>query len=161
MKSRPRSQINNAWPRRSRVPVARNAGGRHACDIAEIAVAGKINESYVGRVLRLTLLAPDLVERILGGWQPAYMTLAVLVRPFAPLWTVQRETSHGKDDLQYRRLTSGERLPTCAEHFYERTSNVRQFGTCALIKALNKRPWLGTRRCNSSWAMTKSWNPTS
>ena len=33
--------------------------------IAEIAAAEKINESYVGRVLRLTLLAPDIVEAIL------------------------------------------------------------------------------------------------
>jgi hypothetical protein len=39
--------------------------------IAEIAAAEKINESYVGRVLRLTLLAPDIVEAILGGRQPA------------------------------------------------------------------------------------------
>jgi hypothetical protein len=40
--------------------------GTHAT-IAEIAAAEKINESYVGRVLRLTLLAPDIVEAILGG----------------------------------------------------------------------------------------------
>ena len=39
--------------------------------IREIADAEKINESYVGRVLRLTLLAPDIVEAILGGRQPA------------------------------------------------------------------------------------------
>ena len=32
------------------------------CTIAEIAAAEKINESYVGRVLRLTLLASDIVE---------------------------------------------------------------------------------------------------
>jgi hypothetical protein len=38
--------------------------GTHAT-IAEIAAAEKINESYVGRVLRLTLLAPDIVEGIL------------------------------------------------------------------------------------------------
>jgi hypothetical protein len=31
--------------------------------IAKIAAAEKINESYVGRVLRLTLLAPDIVDR--------------------------------------------------------------------------------------------------
>jgi hypothetical protein len=34
-----------------------------------------INESYVGRVLRLTLLAPDIVEAILGAPQPAEVTL--------------------------------------------------------------------------------------
>jgi hypothetical protein len=34
-------------------------------------------------VLRLTLLAPDIVEAILNGRQPAEMTLAVLMQPFA------------------------------------------------------------------------------
>ena len=51
--------------------------------IAEIAAAEKINESYVGRILRLTLLVPDIVETILNGRQPAQMTLATLMRPFA------------------------------------------------------------------------------
>jgi hypothetical protein len=60
--------------------------------IAEIANAEKINESYVGRVLRLTLLAPDIVEAILGGRQPADVTLAVLMKPFAVEWTEQRRT---------------------------------------------------------------------
>jgi hypothetical protein len=58
--------------------------------IAEIAAAEKINESYVGSVLRLTLLAPDIVEAILGGRQPAHMTLAVLMRPFEVGWREQR-----------------------------------------------------------------------
>src|SRR5215208_4469573 len=39
--------------------------------IAEIAAAEKINESYVGRVFRLALLAPDIVDAILLGRQPA------------------------------------------------------------------------------------------
>ena len=63
--------------------------GTHAT-IAEIAAAEKINESYVGRVLRLTLLAPDLVEAVLGGRQPAGMTLAALMRPFPVEWREQR-----------------------------------------------------------------------
>jgi hypothetical protein len=54
--------------------------------IAEIAAAEKINESYVGRVLRLTLLAPEIVEAILNGRQPAQMTLAVLMRRFQLRW---------------------------------------------------------------------------
>jgi hypothetical protein len=37
----------------------------------------------------VTLLAPDLVDVILDGWQPAQMTLAVLMRPFAVGWTKQ------------------------------------------------------------------------
>src|SRR5260221_12176058 len=59
--------------------------GTHAT-IAEIAAAEKINESYVGRILRLTLLAPDIVEAILGGRQPAQMTLAVPMRRFPVRW---------------------------------------------------------------------------
>jgi hypothetical protein len=65
--------------------------GTHAT-IAEIADAEKINESYVGRVLRLTLLAPDIVEAILGGRQPAELTLAVLMRPFPVEWKAQEST---------------------------------------------------------------------
>jgi hypothetical protein len=41
--------------------------------IAEIAAAEKINESYVGRVLRLTLLAPDIVEAM-GSSHPSAST---------------------------------------------------------------------------------------
>jgi hypothetical protein len=63
--------------------------GTHAT-IAEIAAAEKINESYVGRVLRLTLLAPDFVEAILGGRQPAELQLEDLLRRFPVAWREQR-----------------------------------------------------------------------
>jgi hypothetical protein len=66
-------------------------GGTYAT-IAEIAAAEKINESYVGRILRLTLLAPDIVEAIMGR-QSADVTLAVLMKPFAVEWTGQRRTN--------------------------------------------------------------------
>jgi len=69
--------------------------GTHAT-IAEIAAAEKMNESYVGRVLRLTLLAPVVVEAILGGRQPAEMTLAVLMRPFPINWQTQSESFRSK-----------------------------------------------------------------
>ena len=58
--------------------------------IEEIARAEKINSSYVGRLLRMTLLAPDIVEAILDGRQPVEMTLAVLMPPFAVAWREQR-----------------------------------------------------------------------
>jgi hypothetical protein len=64
--------------------------GTHAT-IAEIAAAEKINESYVGRVLRLTLLAPDIIEAIIAGRQPSAITLAVLTTPFPLLWKDQRQ----------------------------------------------------------------------
>jgi len=57
--------------------------------VEEIADAEKINASNVGRILRLTLLAPDIVDAILDGRQPAEMTLAVLMRPFAVGWAEQ------------------------------------------------------------------------
>ena len=58
--------------------------------IDEMAAAEKINASYVCRVLRLTLLAPDIVEAILDGRQPEEMTLVVLMRPFPVEWGEQR-----------------------------------------------------------------------
>ena len=57
--------------------------------VEEIATAEKINASYVGRILRLTLLAPEIVEAILDGRQPACVTLSVLTRPFALAWNNQ------------------------------------------------------------------------
>jgi hypothetical protein len=58
--------------------------------IREIATAENINESYVGRVLRLTLLAPDIVETILGGRQPESITLPSLMKPLPVEWAAQR-----------------------------------------------------------------------
>jgi hypothetical protein len=63
--------------------------GAHA-SVGEIAAAEKINTSYVSRVLRLTLLAPDLIERILNGRQTETMSLARLAAPFPPTWEEQR-----------------------------------------------------------------------
>ena len=57
--------------------------------INEIAAAEKISPSYLSRVLRLTLLAPGLVEAILDGRQPEGMTLPGLMEPFAVEWAVQ------------------------------------------------------------------------
>lgn len=62
--------------------------------LAELATAEKINASYVSRVLRLTLLAPDIVEAILDGRQPARMTLPGLMEPFPLEWNLQQTTEH-------------------------------------------------------------------
>jgi hypothetical protein len=63
--------------------------GTHT-SVAEIAAAEKINASYVGRVLRLTLLSPEIVEAILDGRQPADLQLEDLLRPFPVGWREQR-----------------------------------------------------------------------
>ena len=60
--------------------------------IDEIAAAEKINDSYVSRLLRLTLLAPDIVEAILDGRQAEGMTLPGLMEPFPVEWEKQRAT---------------------------------------------------------------------
>jgi hypothetical protein len=57
--------------------------------IAEIAEDEKINESYVGRILRLTLLAPAVVEAIVDARHPPDLTLATLMRPFPTVWGEQ------------------------------------------------------------------------
>jgi hypothetical protein len=55
--------------------------------LAELADAERISRSYVCRVLRLTLLAPDMVERIIDGRPTA--GLARLLQPFPVVWEEQ------------------------------------------------------------------------
>lgn len=54
--------------------------------ITELAKAEKINESYTCRLLRLTLLAPELVEQILDGRQKYDLQLNHLLKPLPLEW---------------------------------------------------------------------------
>lgn len=63
--------------------------GVHA-SVEEIAAAEAINPSYVSRVLRLSLLAPNLVEQILNGGQSNSLSLARLMVQFPATWVEQR-----------------------------------------------------------------------
>jgi hypothetical protein len=63
--------------------------GTHAT-IAEIAAAEKVNASYVSRVMRVTLLAPEIIEAILGGRQPEGLQLQQLLRRFSVWWREQQ-----------------------------------------------------------------------
>jgi hypothetical protein len=56
--------------------------------LAEMADTEGISRSYVSRVLRLTLLAPDIVERILNGRPTA--GLPQLLKRFPVEWKTQR-----------------------------------------------------------------------
>jgi len=58
-----------------------------------LARAKGVAPSYVSRVLRLTLLAPDIVEAILDGRQPAGLQLDDLLRGF-------RWSGNGSDALR-------------------------------------------------------------
>jgi hypothetical protein len=60
--------------------------------LRDLAKAEAINESYLGRVLRLILLAPKIVEAILEGKQPASLELDDLLRPFPVEWDKQLAT---------------------------------------------------------------------
>ena len=57
---------------------------------AELAAAEKLNPSYVSRVLRLTLLAPDLVEAIVDGRQADFVEADRVLKPFSTVWVEQR-----------------------------------------------------------------------
>ena len=57
--------------------------------IAELAEREGIAPSYMTRVLRLTLLAPDVVEAILHGRQAPEVTLARVLEPFSAEWDGQ------------------------------------------------------------------------
>ncbi len=58
--------------------------------ITELAAAEKIDRSYLCRVLRLTLLAPETVEAILDGRQAVAVTLPGLMKGFPVEWEMQR-----------------------------------------------------------------------
>jgi hypothetical protein len=58
---------------------------------SEIGDAENISKSYVSRILRLALLAPDIVEAILAGRRHQGMMLEQLERPLPASWAAQRE----------------------------------------------------------------------
>jgi hypothetical protein len=57
----------------------------------ELSEAEKISPSYMTRIYRLTLLAPDIVETILDGRQPRTLQLADLMDDMPVEWDRQRE----------------------------------------------------------------------
>ena len=58
--------------------------------IGEMAAAEKLDRGYLGRLLQLTLLAPDIVEAIVEGRKQEGVTLPRLLEPFPTEWTQQR-----------------------------------------------------------------------
>jgi len=57
--------------------------------IAELAEGERIAPSYMTRILRLTLLVPDIVEAILDGNKGREVTLARVLEPFPISWEQQ------------------------------------------------------------------------
>ena len=103
--ARPRFRISRMWDtgaETSRLPMAEEAerAFRRVLELdpqnlvatralADLARAKGVHATYVSRVLRLTLLAPELVEAILDGRQAAELQLDDLLRGFPPNWAGQ------------------------------------------------------------------------
>jgi len=59
--------------------------------VKALAQREELDRCYVRRILRLSFLAPDLIEAILNGWQPPELTVERFRRPIPLEWTVQRK----------------------------------------------------------------------
>ena len=79
----PRGTSPSALPARRMIE-----SGRYS-SLTELADAEKINRSYLCRILRLTLLAPDVVEAIVEGRHEGQ--LAEVMGPVPVEWERQRE----------------------------------------------------------------------
>ena len=64
--------------------------GRYST-VRDLAKAESINESYISRVLRLTLLAPVIIQSILEGQQPVGLELDGLLGPIPQNWAQQHD----------------------------------------------------------------------
>jgi hypothetical protein len=59
--------------------------------IEALAAAVKLDGSYVGRILRLTLLAPDIIQAIIDGREPSGLSLGLLTKQLPLEWEEQRK----------------------------------------------------------------------
>ena len=58
--------------------------------ISDLAMNLDVDNSYVARILKLSTLAPDIVEAILNGEEPTGLSLAKLTKTFPTDWEEQR-----------------------------------------------------------------------
>jgi len=58
--------------------------------ISELAEKEGIAFTYMARLMRLSLLSPEIVDGIMDGSQPAGVTLANMMEPFPLNWQEQR-----------------------------------------------------------------------
>jgi hypothetical protein len=70
--------------------------------VTEISEAESIGKSYVSRILRLALLAPGIVEKILDGRAGHPLMLEQLERPLPASWAEQREAVSLIDEQRQR-----------------------------------------------------------
>lgn len=90
--------------------------------VTEIAAHEKVSFTYVSRVLRLSLLAPDIIDAIVTGHQPPEMALAKLLKEIPAEWCKQQArwaTDPSALDLPAEAPAEGcqtEGFPRCASH---------------------------------------------
>jgi hypothetical protein len=66
--------------------------------VSDIGEAEGISKSYVSRILRLALLAPDIIDDILTGRADQGVMLEQLERPMPANWDEQRRCLLGSED---------------------------------------------------------------
>lgn len=59
--------------------------------VSDLAKAEKVNDSYVCRILRLSLLAPSIIDAILNGRQPKGQQFKDLMRALPVEWSEQEK----------------------------------------------------------------------
>ncbi|AVW90657.1 hypothetical protein [Celeribacter baekdonensis] len=68
--------------------------------ITELAAREGVTPSFLTRVLRLTLLAPEIVTAVLDGKQFADLTLKTAMQHFPDEWTAQVSKFNGREALE-------------------------------------------------------------
>jgi hypothetical protein len=76
---------------RAQLALAAYARPRLYASDSDIGDAESISKSYVSRIMRLALLAPDIIETILAGGADYALTLETLERPLPVSWEEQGE----------------------------------------------------------------------
>lgn len=80
--------------------------GRYA-SMTEMAAGERIERGYLGTLLRLTLLAPDIVEAMLDVRHSEGIGMSRLLEPFPVEWRLQREVFAPKPNAAGRSLALG------------------------------------------------------
>jgi hypothetical protein len=77
-----------AHARRDERPRERN--GFEYASLEDLASTNRVDRTYVGRILRLASLSPEIVKRILDGDEPEGLSLAKLRKHLPLVWADQK-----------------------------------------------------------------------
>lgn len=118
--------------------------GRYA-SISKMAAGETIERGYLGSLLRLTLLAPDLIGAILDGRAPRAITLPALLDSFPVERSAQRVAFEPEPERPRRRC----RREGCWNSVGVAYGTVTISGQAQRVKSTRFRgPWGMRRRCS-------------